>query len=65
MISKRVRGTDDLHVRSDARTDIERDDARRAAERDARNEHDRRLAGESGAPDGADRSDTDRRNERR
>lgn len=63
MISKHVNRPDDERTRVGTREDIDRDDARRVADREARSEHDRRLASESGVPyvvpNGIDRRDDD------
>jgi hypothetical protein len=68
MISKHVNRPEDDRSRVGVREDVDRDDARRVADREARNEHDRRLASESGVPyvvpNGIDRRDDPRADER-
>lgn len=68
MISKHVNQPENDRARIGTREEVDRDDARRVADREARAEHDRRLASESGVPyvvpNGIDRRDDARTDER-
>jgi hypothetical protein len=60
MISKHVDRPDDERTRVGSRADADRDDARRTAEREARDAHERRLASGGDAPrapDGIEQGD--------